>query len=303
MSNELILGTRKSQLALWQTHHVMALLQAAWPRLSCRTETFVTQGDKTLDKPLPQIGGKGLFTLELENGLRDGRIHLAVHSLKDLPVENADGLTLGAIIGRADARDVLVAAQGRTVGNLPIGAVVGTSSLRRQAQLRHIRPDLQVKSIRGNVETRIRKVTDGEYDAAILAAAGIIRLGLEVYVAQWLPPSEMLPAPGQGALGIQCRADDEETLRFLSAVHRPDVAAAVTAERAFLHALGGGCATPVGAYATVKNGRLHMTGLVGAVDGTAVIRVSGSGNDAHDLGAQLAQQALADGAEELLAHV
>lgn len=299
---ELILGTRKSQLALWQTRHVMALLQDAWPTLACRTETFVTQGDKTLDKPLPQIGGKGLFTLELENGLRNGRIHLAVHSLKDLPVENADGLTLGAIIGRADARDVVIAAQGRTLGNLPIGAVVGTSSLRRQAQLRYTRPDLQVKSIRGNVETRIRKVTDGEYDAAILAAAGVTRLRLEAHVAQWLPLSEMLPAPGQGALGIQCRADDEETLRLLAAVHRPEVAAAVTAERAFLHALGGGCATPVGAYATMGNGRLHMTGLVGAVDGTAVIRVSGSGSNAHDLGAQLAQQAIADGAEELLAH-
>lgn len=302
MPNELILGTRKSQLALWQTRHVIALLQAAWPTLACRTETFVTEGDKTLHKPLPQIGGKGLFTLELENGLRNGRIHLAVHSLKDLPVADAEGVTLGAIVGRADARDVLVAAQGRTLGNLPVGAVVGTSSLRRQAQLRHARPDLQVKSIRGNVETRIGKVTSGEYDAAVLAAAGVTRLGLEAHAAQWLPLDVMLPAPGQGALGVQCRAGDAETRRLLAAIHQPDVAAAVTAERAFLHALGGGCATPVGAYASWEDGRLQMTGLVGAVDGTNVIRVSGSGEDAHELGARLAQQALAGGAAELLHH-
>ncbi|HID52302.1 MAG TPA: hydroxymethylbilane synthase [Anaerolineae bacterium] len=296
----LIIGTRTSQLAMWQTDYITALLQAVWPELECRTESFVTKGDKTLNQPLPQIGGKGLFTWELENALRDGRIHLAVHSLKDLPVENAPGLTLGAIVGRADVRDVLI---GLTLEDIPLDGVVGTSSLRRHAQLRRLRPDVAIRSIRGNVETRIRKVTEGQYDAAILAAAGVTRLGLEEHIAQYLPLAAMLPAPGQGALAVQCRADDAQTLELLAVIHNPNVATVVTAERAFLNGLGGGCATPVAAYAELANGELHLTGLVSALDGKRQIRVTGSGTDGRTLGLELAEEALVRGAREILRHV
>lgn len=299
----LTLGSRTSELALWQTNHVAEMLQAAWPGLTVHVEPFVTRGDKTLDRPLPQIGGKGLFTLELENALRDGRIDLAVHSLKDLPVEDAAGLTLGAIVGRADVRDVLVAKNGWTLDTLPNGAVVGTSSLRRQAQLLAHRPDLQVKSIRGNVGTRVRKVQEGEYDAAVLAAAGITRLGLDTFISQWLPLDAMLPAPGQGALGIQCRADDANTLRLLAAINNADVHACVTAERSFLYHLDSGCSTPVAAHATRGGRALHLTGLVAAVNGRQLIRVTADGHDPQALGAKLAQQALAEGAREVLAGV
>ncbi len=300
---ERIIGTRTSNLALWQTRHIMELLAQAWPNVTCRTESFVTQGDKTLDKPLPQIGGKGLFTQELEQALLDGRIHLAVHSLKDLPVDDSPGLTLGAIVGRADVRDVLITEYGRTLETLPKGAIVGTSSLRRQSQLRRRRPDLEVRSIRGNVETRIRKVHDGQYDATVLAAAGVTRLGLEQHVAEWLSLETMLPAPGQGALAVQCRADDEETLRLLAAIHQQEVAAAVTAERAFLHALGGGCATPVAAYGVWQDGRLHLIGYVGAVNGMTMVRVHNSGEEPQALGRALAEEAIAEGAAEILAYV
>ncbi len=301
---ELIIGTRTSQLALWQTRHIIGLLAQAWPDVTSRTEPFLTYGDKTLDQSLPQIGGKGLFTQELELALLDGRIHLAVHSLKDLPVADSPGLTLGAIVGRADVRDVLIAANGRTLQTLPPGAIVGTSSLRRQSQLHRLRPDLDIRSIRGNVETRIRKVlVDGQYDATVLAAAGLIRLGLEGYIADWLPLKTMLPAPGQGALAVQCRADDAGTLRLLASLHQPEVAATVIAERTFLHALGGGCATPVAAHAVVTDGRLHLTGLVSSLDGRKIVRVAGSDDDAVTLGHALARQAIAEGAAEILACV
>jgi hydroxymethylbilane synthase len=298
--NHLTIGTRTSRLAMWQTEHIVSLLQAAWPGLECRIEPFVTKGDRTLDQPLSQIGGKGLFTWELESALRDGRIHLAVHSLKDLPVENAPGLTLGAIVGRADVRDAFI---GQALDDLPPGAVVGTSSLRRQAQLRRLRPDVEVRSIRGNVETRIRKVMEGQYDAAILAAAGVTRLKLERHIAQYLSLETMLPAPGQGALAVQCRVNDAQTLELLAAIHIPDVAVAVTAERAFLNGLGGGCATPVAAYGKWANDTLHLTGLVSALDGERQIRVSGAGTDGRTLGLKLAVEALDRGAQEILGHV
>jgi hydroxymethylbilane synthase len=263
----------------------------------------MTKGDKTLDRPLPQIGGKGLFTWELEQALLEGRIHLAVHSLKDLPVEDGAGLTIGAIVGRADVRDVLVAKDASGLGSLPLEAEVGTSSLRRQAQLLQARPDLQVRSIRGNVETRIRKVQEGQYDATVLAAAGVTRLGLERHIAQWLPLEIMLPAPGQGALAVQCRADDEATLALLATIHQPDVAVAVSAERSFLHHLGGGCATPVAAHAILGRKGLYMSGLVAALSGGKQVQVDGRGEDGWELGARLAQKALDQGADEILAHV
>lgn len=299
--HNLTIGSRTSNLAMWQTRHVIGRLQESWPTLDCTIEPFITKGDRTLDQPLPRIGGKGLFTLELENALREGRIDLAIHSLKDLPVDNAPGLTLGAIVGRADVCDVLIATGGRTLATLAAGAVVGTSSLRRQAQLLRARPDLAVRSIRGNVETRIRKVRDGQYDATILAAAGVIRLGLEGEIGEHLSLTTMLPAPGQGALAVQCRADDDVTLGLLAAIHQPDVAAAVTAERSFLHHLGGGCATPVAALATAHGDGLTLTGLVLAPRGERAIRVSGQGVGGWALGAQLAREALDLGAGEILA--
>jgi hydroxymethylbilane synthase len=264
-------------------------------------ETFVTKGDQTLDKPLPEIGGKGLFTAELEAALGHGRIDLAVHSLKDLPVADVQGLTLGAISSRADVRDVLLTQQPNwTLGNLPMGASVGTSSLRRKAQLLQARPDLNVQSIRGNVDTRLSKVQAGEYDAAVLAAAGLIRLGLAAHIAQYLPLEVMLPAPGQGALAVQCRADDGEMLALLAAIDDEDTRHCVIAERAFLAALGAGCSLPVGAYATIAAGTIELRGLVGAVDGSRVIEVKAYGREPQELGAELAKKALARGAAELL---
>ena len=294
------LGTRKSRLALWQTNHVMALLQNAWPSLKCETVPFVTQGDRTLDTPLPAIGGKGLFTQELEEALLHGDIDIAVHSLKDLPVRNPDGLTVGAIPRRGDVRDTLVTNGYSRLADLPHASVVGTSSMRRKAQVLALRPDLEVRSIRGNVDTRIRKVKEGLYDATILAGAGLARLNLEHEVAQWLVLEEMLPAPGQGALGIQCRADDWQTLQQLAALDHPPTRRAVAAERAFLEALGGGCSAPVAAHAVDDGGQVRMQGLVASLDGCHVIRVDGSAASGPELGARLAAQAIAKGAKELL---
>jgi len=303
LQRNLIIGSRTSNLAMWQTQHIADRLQRAWPGLTCQVEPFVTKGDKTLDQPLPQIGGKGLFTLELENALREARIHLAIHSLKDLPVEDAPGLMLGAIVGRADVRDVLISSGGRTLDMLPDGAIIGTSSLRRQAQLLHTNSELDVRSIRGNVGTRIRKVHEGRYDATVLAAAGVTRLGLDHHIIEYLSLELMLPAPGQGALAVQCRADDEATLELLAAIHRPDVAAAVTAERSFLYHLGGGCATPVAALATAAGAGLQLTGLVLSPDGGRRISVNGYGLDGWSLGARLADEALGRGAQEVLAGI
>jgi len=214
----LIFATRPSALARWQTQWVITALQTAHPGLVCEEKVITTQGDKILDKPLPDIGGKGLFTQELESELFSGEVHCAVHSLKDLPVENPEGLTVGCIPVRAEVRDALISAKGYTLETLSSASVFGTSSLRRTAQILSARPDLSTKSLRGNVDTRLRKALEGQYDAILLAGAGLTRLGLEEHVTQWLPLDTMLPAPGQGALGIQCREDDEETLSLLSAL-------------------------------------------------------------------------------------
>ncbi|MEZ4730617.1 MAG: hydroxymethylbilane synthase [Caldilineaceae bacterium] len=304
MKKLVTIGTRTSDLAMWQTNHIIDRLQAAWPGLTCRLQPFVTQGDKTLDKPLPVIGGKGLFTAELERSLLAGEIDLAVHSLKDLPVEDAPGLTVGAITSRADVRDALVARHGWTLATLPQGAVVGTSSTRRAAQLQARRPDLLIRSIRGNVDTRVRKVLNGDYDAAVLALAGLERLGLDEHITERLTLAVMLPAPGQGALAVQCRADDQAILALLAAIDEGAVRAAVTAERAFLHGLGGGCSAPVAAYAQVTeetgHRQIQLQALVGSADGRQIIRVRGAGSTAPDLGERLAKQALQEGAATLL---
>lgn len=300
----LALGTRGSRLARWQTDWVAARLREAWPGLECESQFFTTAGDRNIDKPLPELGGKGVFTEELESALRAGDIDLAVHSLKDLPIEDSPGVTVGAICARADARDVLIARERWTVKTLPIGARVGTCSLRRSAQLLAARPDVKPQPVRGNVDTRIRKAMLGEYDAIVLAAAGVTRLNLDEHIAEYLPFEIMLPAPGQAALAVQCRADDARTLELLKPLDDAPTRAAVTAERMFLQALGGGCSAPVAAYAQTQDSRfkfqVSMVGSIVSIDGRRAIRVSGEDQDPNTLGQQLAQQALAQGAGELL---
>jgi len=299
-------GSRGSALARWQTDWAITQLKKAWPDLDCRSKTFTTAGDRTLDKPLPEIGGKGLFIAELENALRSGEIDIAVHSLKDLPVENAIGLTLGAIGEREDAHDVLIARDDWTLATLPHGARLGTCSLRRTAQALAIRPDLITLPLRGNVDTRLRKALNGDYDAIVLAAAGVSRLGLGEHISEYLPFDIMLPAPGQAALAVQCRADDLASRALLSALDHAPTRAAVTAERAFLQSLGSGCSAPVAAYAVFSpspdggEGWGRLTTLIASLDGQRLIRVSGEGSNPMTLGAQLAQQALVQGAEGLL---
>ena len=300
-----VLGTRASALARAQTESVIALLTAAWPDLTCETRAISTAGDRTQasGEPLPEIGGKGLFTAELERALRDGDIDLAVHSLKDLPTEESEGVVVGAVSAREDVRDCVVARDRGSLVDLPRDAVVGTSSLRRSAQLRALRSDLDVRSIRGNVDTRIEKVRVGDYDAVVLAAAGIRRLGREEVVTEWLEADVMLPAPGQGALAVQCRADDEAILPLVSEIDQPKARAETTAEREFLRILGAGCAAPVAALATsTTTPRVRLQGLVASVDGTRMVRVEGEG-EPDSIGEQLAVEALAAGADRILAAI
>lgn len=296
-------GTRGSQLARRQTQIVADLLQAAHSGLRIEVEVITTYGDQKLDTPLPLIGGKGVFTIELEQALRDGAIDLAVHSLKDLPTADVEGIVIGAIPERASPLDVFISRSGLRLDELPEKAVIGTSSLRRSAQLLARRPDLHLINIRGNVDTRLRKLRDpeGPYDAIVLAKAGLDRLDLDQVVTEVLPPDVMLPAPGQGAIGVQCRADDE-ALELLAAIQHPAAIAEVTAERSFLSALGGGCSAPVAALGEARGNTLTLRGRIGAIDGSRQIDVttSGSVSDAYELGASLAREALARGADTLI---
>ncbi len=300
----LIFATRPSALARWQTQAVIRALQARLPGLDCREEVISTQGDRILNTPLPEIGGKGLFTDELEQALLSGTVDCAVHSLKDLPVQSSPGLRLGCIPERADPRDVLVSARGYTLSSLPEGAVVGTSSLRRSAQLLNQRPDLQIRSLRGNVDTRLRKALEGEYDAIVLAGAGLTRLGLEGHASEWLALDVMLPAPGQGALAVQCREDDRESLDLLSLLEDPATRAAVSAERAFLAGLGGGCAMPIAAFASSAE-ELGLTGLICSLDGRHAVRLAtwGRAEQAEEIGLRLAEEALQAGGREILEQI
>ena len=297
------LGTRSSDLALWQTQYVRSLLQDAWPDTDVVVETFSTRGDQILDTPLPLIGGKGLFTAELEAALRGRVIDAAVHSLKDLPTESPEELTLGAIPKRANPADALISRSELTLGSLPFGATVGTSSRRRAAQLLNARPDLRVADIRGNVPTRIRKALDpdGPYDAVLLAYAGLQRLDRLDVISQVLPLELMLPAPGQGALAVQCR-DEAQSLQMLAPLDHQPTRAETTAERAFLAGLGGGCSVPIAAYAVLEEGEIRLQGRVAALDGSRQIDVEGSGpaGEARELGSRLAGEALARGAAKLL---
>jgi hydroxymethylbilane synthase len=302
------LGTRPSQLARRQTEIVAAALRTGWPELQIETKVYTTHGDRELSRPLPEIGGKGLFTAEIEAALRAGEIDLAVHSFKDLPIAPGDGLVIGATLEREDARDVLVSRHRLPLMSLPPHPRIGTSSPRRAAQILAARPDAQVVSLRGNVDTRLRKAAGDDYDAVVLASAGLTRLGLDQHITQWLPFEMMLPAPAQGALAVQCRADDEAVLTLLRPLHHLPTWAAVTAERAFLNGLGGGCATPVAAYAVEcppdagGGSVLRLNGLVASLDGQQVIRVAaeGSPQEPERLGYRLAQEAMAGGAAALL---
>lgn len=298
-----VIGSRRSKLALWQTHHVIDLLKQAYPGLNAEVKIISTKGDEVLDKSLPAIGGKGLFTEALEDALRKNEIDIAVHSLKDLPTEDAPELTVGAVPVRAPVEDVLVSRGGLSLDELPEGAVIGTSSRRRQAQLLAYRSDLKLIDIRGNVPTRIEKALDehGHYDATVLARAGIERLELTAHVSEVLPLNVMLPAPGQGALGIQCR-DDTESKEFLSSLFHQDTWLAVTAERQFLNTLEAGCSAPVAAYAFVDGDRVQMTGRVSMPDGQRTIEAQDSAplEEARALGERMAKAAFEQGAADIL---
>lgn len=305
MSREAVrIGTRASALARRQTDLIRSALAAARPGLEFEIVPFSTSGDRILDRGLAElgaeIGGKGLFTAELEHALLAGEIDFAVHSLKDLPVDDPEGLALGAVAERADPRDALVSSRYATLKGLPVGSLVGTSSPRRAAQLLALRPDLRLAALRGNVDTRIRKAAEGEYDAVVLAAAGLERLGRREAVASFLDFDEMLPAPGQGALAVQCRSDDRATLELLSIVDHGRTRAAVAAERAFLRGLGGGCSAPIAALGRSSGTTIGLEGLVAALDGTRIVRVRGTGAEPEELGLRLADEALRNGGEELL---
>ena len=290
MKTQLTFASRPSALARWQTEHIIAQLCEIWPELECRIEIITTRGDRILDKPLPEIGGKGLFTLELEEALRAGTVDAAVHSLKDLPTEDSTGLTVGVIPRREDARDVWICPAGHTLETIPEGAVIGTASNRRHAQLIARRPDLQIKMIRGNVDTRIRKVREGQYDAIILAAAGVRRLGLDEHVTEYIPLDKMLPAPGQGALAVQCRAGDRRVLDLLQPLEDKATRMAVEAERAYLEGLGGGCSLPIGAYANVDETHVTLRTVSAAAIGDELTLQFASGPDPVKLGKMLAKR-------------
>jgi hydroxymethylbilane synthase len=294
------IGTRGSALALWQAHHVKARLEASEPGLLVELTVIKTKGDKILDVPLSQVGGKGLFVKEIEEALLDRRVDLAVHSMKDVPAELMPGLALVAVSAREDARDALCS---RTVGlrQLPPGARVGTSSVRRTSQILAVRRDLEIVGLRGNVDTRLRKLDEGELDAIVLAAAGLHRLGLTARITEYLDPSFCLPAIGQGVLGLEARADDATTItRVRRALHDEPTALCAFAERAFLLHLQGSCTTPLAAHATLQGTELHLDGLVASLDGTAILRDQLTGPASPELGVALAERLLERGAGELL---
>jgi hydroxymethylbilane synthase len=300
---ELKLGTRASALALTQSRHVAALLERAQPGLRVVLIEISTTGDRVTGVPLASFGGAGVFVKELENALLDRRIDLAVHSLKDVPTRQPAGLTLAAISAREDVRDAVVAKDGRKLSDLPAGSVVGSGSLRRRAQLRMQFPHLQFSDIRGNVETRIRKVDEGQFAATVLAYAGLRRLKLDGRVSEVLALEHMLPAPGQGALALECRADDTATLNAAQVLHDGNVAACVTAERSLLEALGGGCHLPLGALGIINGSELYLRAALGDPDRTLVLKTERRGpvDTARELGQALAVELLAAGGKELIA--
>ena len=296
------IATRASELALWQSRHVAAALEAAWPGLKTELVPMTTTGDRILDRPLALIGGKGLFIKELEVAMLEGRADIAVHSMKDVPWELPEELHLAAILRREDPRDVLLSASGQSLDLLPHGARVGTSSLRRRSQLLALRPDLNLLDLRGNVPTRLGRLQQGDYDAIVLAAAGLKRLGLYGATAHALSAEHMLPAVGQGAIGIECRRGDTDIETLLAPLHDEQTACCVRAERAMNARLGGSCTVPVAGHAELLDGQLQLRGLVAAVDGKDIVRhtASGSSSDAERIGDQLGQALLGAGADRIL---
>ncbi len=295
------IGSRGSQLALWQANHVASLLREQGHAIEI--EIIKTTGDKITDVSLAMVGTKGMFTKEIEEALADKRVDLAVHSLKDVPTELAPEFMLAAILKREDPRDAFISVKYAAIEELPRGAKVGTSSLRRQCQLKAMRPDLEIFPLRGNVDTRLRKLESGEYDAIILAAAGVHRLGLDQYVRSRISADVMCPAVGQGALAVEIRRNDHQTQTFLKFLNHAETRTAIECERALLGALGGGCQVPIGAYAEKRESRLHLQAMVGRPDGSAILREHASGDNAEQLGRDVAHALLKQGAEKILAEV
>ena len=304
-SQSVRIATRRSPLALWQAEFVRSRLLQAHPNLQVELVQMVTQGDKILDAPLAKIGGKGLFVKELEQSLLEGRADIAVHSMKDVPVALPPGLQLAVILAREEVRDAFVSLKYPSFESLPPGACLGTSSLRRQAQLSASRPDLEIHSLRGNVGTRLKKLASGDFDAIILAAAGLIRLGEAARISQQLPTSLSLPAIGQGAIGIESRENDNEIQSIISVLDDPDTHICVTAERALNQRLEGGCQVPIAGYATLADGCLSLRGLVGRPDGSEIIRGerSGAAAEAETIGFALADELLSRGAKAILREI
>ena len=302
MKNKLVIGTRKSVLALWQAEYVAQRLREQYPGLTVELLPVSTRGDEILNRPLAEIGGKGLFIRELEELMREGRADMAVHSLKDMPAELPEDFTLAAVTDREDPRDAFVSLRYQGVEALPAGAKVGTSSLRRQSQLLHRRPDLVVESLRGNVQTRLRKLDEGQYDAVILAAAGLKRLGLGDRIASYLSTEDSIPAAGQGVMAVEVRKKDEETRQMLAFLHNARVASCIAAERAFLGCVGGDCKVPAGAFAAEDGDGLRVDAFIASEDGQTFYRrsVCGALPDAERLGTAVADALLDDGGRAVL---
>ena len=300
--NKIVIASRESALAMWQAKHIQSRLQTLYPETSVEILGMTTTGDQILDSPLARIGGKGLFVKELEQALADGRADLAVHSMKDVPMNLPEGFMMAAVGEREDARDAFVSNDFANLEALPNGSIVGTSSLRRQSQLQARFPTLKIESLRGNLQTRLRKLDEGQYAAIILAAAGLIRLGLESRIRQFISTSDSIPAVGQGALGIEINANRPDMLEVLAPLNHAETAACVEAERGMSRALAGSCTVPLGAYAEIKNGHLSMTGFVASVDGKAMVKeqVSGDPKQAEQLGQLLAKKLVDLGANQIL---
>ncbi|VAW83153.1 Porphobilinogen deaminase [hydrothermal vent metagenome] len=303
MTKQIIrIATRKSPLALWQAEYVRANLEQAHPGLSVELLTMTTQGDRILDSPLAKIGGKGLFVKELENSLLDKTADIAVHSMKDVPVELPAGLHLPIICEREDPTDAFVSNDFASLDDLPQGAIVGTSSLRRQCQIKLKRPDLVIKDLRGNVGSRLKKLDNGDYAAIILASAGLIRLKLNERIRDRIDTNILLPAIGQGAVGIECRENDDETFALLAPLNHRETQIRIRAERAMNHKLEGGCQVPIAGYSELTDNRLFLRGLVGEPDGSVLLRseASGAAEDAEAIGISVAEELLAQGADKIL---
>lgn len=304
MRKTIHVGSRRSKLALTQTNWVMDQLKKIDPSIEFTLTEIVTKGDRILDVTLSKVGGKGLFVKEIEQALMDKKIDIAIHSMKDMPAELPEGLTIGCIPVREDPRDALISKDHVTLENLPTGAVIGTSSLRRGAQLIHIRPDLEIKWIRGNIDTRLEKLQSGEYDAIILAAAGLSRMGWsQDVVTEYLEPIQCVPAVGQGALAIECRSDDTELLELLEKFTNQETSLAVTAERAFLKDMDGGCQVPIAGYATVKGEEITLTALVGSPKGETILKEVVTGKDPVQIGKEAAKLISAQGGYDLIQQV